>query len=198
MSIKETVSEVRWLRGGLYGAIAYLTAFLFAVLWFYFDHYKTPIRASLESMQQTVGIGAVTFYNGQFVGGPESFLFQMGSSTGRGFILTPMYRIIPVLVILLVAGAFVYTESDATDRLGALLSGVSLATGYVVLAVVVALVFNSLAPSDISYFPLPLGVVAVSGILYAAVLGGVAGVVANEIKGRVGEEPSTPSVERDT
>lgn len=189
------LSDTRWLRGGLYGAVGYLTALLFTELWFYFDHYRTPVRANLESLQQTVGIGSVTFYNGQFVEGPSSFLYAFGSS-GHGFILTPVYRIIPIVAILLVAGAFVYTEADAASRFGALLSGASLATGYVVLSVIVALVFNSVAPSSISYFPLPLGAVAVSGFLYAGVLGGVAGVVANEIKGYVGDGASAPGVER--
>jgi len=189
------LSDIRWLRGGLYGAVGYLTALVFTELWFYFDHYRTPVRANLESLQQTIGIGSVTFYNGQFVEGPTSFLYAFGSS-GHGFVLTPVYRIIPILVILLVAGAFVYTEVDATDRLGALLSGASLATGYVVLSVVVAFAFNSVAPSGISYFPIPLGMVVVSGFLYAAVLGGVAGVVANEIKGYVGDGATAPGVER--
>jgi hypothetical protein len=166
---------------------------LFTGLWFYFDHYRTPIRAGLGSAQQTVGIAVVTFYNGQFVAGPRDFIFAFG--TGGGYLITPMYRLIPVVVLLLVAGAFVYTEADAVDRIGAFLSGASLVTGYLVLAVVVVLVFNSLAPSDVDFFPLPLGMAVVSGILYPVVVGGAGGIVANELKGYFEDSTSTRGVE---
>ena len=196
--MKTNISDIKWLRGGLYGAITYITALSFTVMWFYFDHYRTPIRAGLENSDSpigaTVAAGVGTFYNGHFVAGPRNFIVAFGE--GGGYLVTPMYHIVPIVIILLVAGAFVYTEVDATDRLGALLSGASLATGYVVLSVGVAFAFNSVAPSGISYFPIPLGMVVVSGFLYAAVLGGVAGVVAGEIKGYVGDGASAPGVER--
>jgi len=194
------ISEIEWLRGGLYGAITYVTALLLTGMWFYFDHYRTPIRAGLESSDSPIGatIAAAvgTFYNGQFASGPRGFLYAFGE--GGGYLLTPMYRIIPVVVILLIAGAFVYTEADAVDRIGAFLSGASLMPGYLVLSVVVVLGINSLvsslAPGN-PYFPISPGMAIFSGALYPAVVGGVAGVVANELKGYMEEGTSSPGVE---
>lgn len=168
--------------------ISYVSALLFTALWYYFDHATTPIAA--QSMQDRIGLGVASFYNGQFVTGGRDYLFTYGTA-GHELLLTPMYRAIPVLVILLIAGAFVYTEADAVDRLGAFLSGASLASGYVVLSLVVVLVFRSLAGSSF----LPIGMAVVSGVLYPVVFGGAAGVAANELKGYMEEGASAHGVE---
>jgi len=187
-TMSTSISDIRWLRGGLYGAITYVTALLFTGLWYYFDHSTTPIAA--QSMQNRLGLGVGSFYNGQFVAGGRDYLFVYGS-TGHELLFTPLYRIIPVLVILLIGGAFVYTEADVSDRLGALLSGASLATGYVVLSLVVVLVFRSLAGASF----LPIGMALVSGVLYPAVFGGLGGLAANELRGYIEEGSATPGVE---
>jgi hypothetical protein len=200
--MKTDVSEIKWLKGGLYGAITYFTALLFTGMWFYFDHYKTPIRASLEGSESPIGatvaaaVGA--FYNGQFVPGQgDTFLVAFGSA-GGGYLLTPVYRIVPVVIILLVAGAFVYTEADPKDRIGAFLSGASLAIGYFVLFLLVVIGLNSLVNSlspENPYFPISVGRAVISGILFPVLLGGVAGIAANELKGYFGEKSSAAKVE---
>lgn len=184
-----SASDIQWLRGAAYGAIAYLTAFVFTALWYYFDYSQSPINVG-ASTEELIGLGVGSFYNGQFVVGDQAFLAGFGTA-GHGFLLTIMYRIIPVLGILLVAGAFVYAEADAKDRLGALLSGASLAPGYVVLSLVVVFAFRSLAGPEF----LPIGMTVVSGILYPVVVGGLAGLVANELKGYIEGSPSARGVE---
>lgn len=188
-TMKTEFSEIQWLRGAVYGAIAYVTAILFTGVWFYFDHYETPIRA-LASNVERLGMGVATFYEGQFVVGDGQFLYVYGPGV-RDMLFPILYRIIPVFVLLLIAGVFVYAEVDAKDRITAFLSGASLVSGYFVLFVVVVLVFRSLAGSDF----LPIGMAIVSGILYPIVLGGVAGVAANELKGYVEGRTSAPGVE---
>jgi len=182
-------SDIDWLRGAAYGVIAYLTAFVFTALWYYFDYSQSPINVS-ASTEEIVGLGVGSFYNGQFVVGGDNLLAGLGTA-GHGFLLTIMYRIIPVLGILLIAGAFVYAETDAKDRLEAFLSGASLAPGYVVVSLVVVLAFRQLAGSDF----LPIGMTIVSGVLYPVVVGGLAGLAANEVKGYVEDSSPTRGVE---
>jgi len=190
--MKTDLSEIRWLRGALYGVMTYVTALLFSGMWFYFDHFRTPIRASATT-QQRIGMGVGTFYEGQFVETGEQF-FRIYGTGGHGLLFDPMYQLIPVVVILFIAGVFVYTETDTKDRLGAFLSGASLAPGYVVLSLIVVLAFRSLAGPKF----LPIGTAVVFGLLYPAVLGGVSGLVATEVKGYMEEEESSArSIEGD-
>jgi len=182
-------SDIDWFRGGLYGAIAYVTAILFTGLWFYFDHYNTAIRA-LASNVERLGMGVATFYEGQFVVGNGQFLYVYGPGV-RDMLSPILYRIIPVVALLLIAGAFVYTEVDTENRITAFLSGVSLVSGYFVLFVVVVLVFRSLAGSDF----LPIGMAVLMGVVYPVIVGGIAGLAANELKGYIEEGSPTPGVE---
>jgi hypothetical protein len=135
---------------------------------------------SQVSTGEKVGLVAAIFYNAHFVVGD---IPRLSGYVSRGFLTGPVYLAIPVLLLLLIAGAFVYSEADASGRLDAILSGASLVIGYFVLFFVVMFVFRSIAGPGY----LPIGMTIVSGLLYPIVLGGVAGLVAYELERVIGD-----------
>ena len=132
------------------------------------------------------------FYNAQYVigegTGGGNWLNFLTPPVGRE-LFAPMYHAIPIVLILLFAAIFVYLEADASNRLEAILSGASLAIGYLAVSLVVVLVFRF---GQGTIFP--LGMVVATGVAFPAVLGGIAGLVANEVKGfREDSEEAAPS-----
>jgi len=179
------LSEVQWLRGGTYGAIAFIAGVAVTVMLLYFDHMGTIMQVEIDSFVQVFGVSVAIFYEVQFVF-PSRYLWEFG--TQRGWLTTPVYYATPIVLILLMSSVFVYFEAEASDRVGALLSGASLAVGYVVLSLILVAVLygiGALAELERSFSltsPTIFVRTAILGIVYPAIVGGVGGVVANEAR----------------
>ena len=180
------LSEVQWLRGGTYGVIAYIAGIILTITWLYFDHMGTLMQVEINSFVQVFGLSVAIFYEVQSAF-PTRYLWDFG--TQRGWLITPVYYAVPLVIVLLISSVFVYFEAEASDRVGALLSGASLAVGYVVLSLVlVALLYSVGALSELNQMhtnlesPVTFARVAALGILYPAIVGGIGGVLANEAR----------------
>ena len=183
-----SLSDVKWGMGAVYGAITYVSALLFTAVWFYIDHQGTNLEARESTTAEVVGLTVSLFYNAQGVAGDINWLNFLSPPVGRELV-APVYHAIPVVIILLFAAVYVYAEADVSDRLAAFASGASLAIGYLAVSIVVVLAFRFVLETVF-----PLGMVVATGIVIPAVLGGVAGLVANEVKTRVdGGDRAAPS-----
>jgi len=182
------LSEVQWLRGGIYGAIAYIAAVSITVMWLYFDHMGTLMQSEINSFVTIFGLGVAIFYEVQSAF-PTRYLWDFGSQ--RGWLITPVYYAIPAVLLLLMSSVFVYFEAEVSDRVDALLSGASLALGYVVISLVLVLLLYSIgALGELNQplvgtnleSPMTFVRVAVLGVVYPALVGGIGGLLANEAR----------------
>jgi hypothetical protein len=182
------LSDVQWLRGGLYGAVAYIIAVALTVMFLYFDHMGTIMEAQIGGFTQIFGLSVAIFYEVQYVF-PTRYLWDFGMQ--RGWLITPVYYVIPAAILLLISSSFVYTEVEGSDRLNALASGASLAIGYVVVSLIlVSLLYSIGALGELNQelvgtnleSPITFVRVAALGIVYSGIVGGVGGLVANEVR----------------
>jgi len=180
------LSEVQWLRGGLYGAIAYIAAVGITVMFLYFDHMGTIMEVELGgSPTQIFGLSVAIFYEVQSAF-PTRYLWEFG--TDRGWLITPVYYAIPFLIVLFISSVFVYFEVDDSDRLNALASGASLAVGYAVVSLILVVTLygigalGELERQIALETPITIVRVAVLSVVYPAIVGGIGGLIANEAR----------------
>jgi hypothetical protein len=127
--------------------------------WFFFQAHNVGIEAS-------VSVGD---------GGSQ----QLPSDIGVVLLLVPV-------VSLAVAGAIVASQADAGDAVGGVVAGASVAVGYLVLAVVFALVTPwtvSAAGASATVGPTLITAVLLAGVVYPVVFGAVGGAVAGVLGG---------------
>ena len=169
------IPDVPWKEGSLYGVLAYIVGLVFTGLWFFFDHVQTLIAARTTT-QEAIGLAIALFYNAQSVRvDGTNYLISYGVI--HDFLTPLVYQAIPIVVLFGIGALLVYSELDLSGRLDALVSGASIFVGYLALSLVVTVSLNFLL--DVGF---PLGRVALSGLAYPIVLGGVGGLVANEVK----------------
>jgi hypothetical protein len=180
------LSSVQWLRGGAYGALAFIIAVATTVTWLYFDHMGTIMQVEIGSFVQVFGLSVAIFYEVQSAF-PTRYLWDFG--TQRGWLVVPVYYAIPAVITLLFSSLFVYFEVEDSDRTDAVLSGASLAIGYFVVSLVLVLLLYSIgALGELDQMttnlesPITIVRVAALSIVYPAIVGGIGGVVANEIR----------------
>lgn len=134
------------------------------------------------------GVGWL-FYNAHFVrtripgiGGPRSENFI---AAGDGGSLTLLY-LVPVLALFAAGFAVAWLagadDRDGMDSTSGALDGAAVAIGYLPLAVLGLVVF-SYAVGDGAIEPDPITAVAVAGLLYPVVWGGLGGAVAGLVAG---------------
>lgn len=186
------VSDIPWKQGGGYGAVAYFVSYIFAATFFYLDHLGTQLQYSDASTTESIALITTIFHNGLFVGtqlgGGESLLSPDAPLCGpmtcleffgadQGMLFVPAYHVIPPLVLLGIGALVAYTV-EPKDRLEALLTGASLALGFVVVMLAVVLIFRFGVGFSID----PVMAV-VAGIAYPVVFGSIGALVGNELVG---------------
>lgn len=174
------LSGVPWKIGGAYGALTYFTALIFTIMWTYYDHHDTILNVEVGKPWELIGLAVASFYEAQFVltetADYTPYLVRFGPDS-RAYLTPSVFYAIPVVLLLIIAAVFVYTEFEGTDRLNALSAGASLAIGYVVASLVVILAVRFGIGAEI-----PIVRAVAFGVLYPVVLGGLAGVIVNEVK----------------
>jgi hypothetical protein len=182
-------SDIDWKAGGIYGATAYFGSFIFSVTFFYLDHLGTGLQYTESTLTESIGLMTTIFHNAQFIttelGGNESYTEGLCGTlrcleffgTEQGMLFVPVYYAIPPIVLLGI-GAVVAYATEPGDRLTAVLSGASLAIGYVVAMLAIILVFRFGVGFNID----PVMAV-VAGIAYPVIFGSIGGFVGNEIVG---------------
>ncbi|MDZ7687347.1 MAG: hypothetical protein U5J64_01265 [Halobacteriales archaeon] len=177
------LSEVDWLQGGVYGAVAFIAGIVLTMTWLYFDHMGTIMQVEMAIPGDLIALSIALFYEAQFViptGILTDFELTRGYiwdfGTQRGYLSAPVYYAIPVVVLLLFSAIYVYTEVEG-DRLNALISGASLAVGYLAVSFIVVLGIRFGLGQ-----PIPVIRAIVFGVLFPVVLGGIGGLVANEVR----------------
>jgi hypothetical protein len=184
-------SDVPLKQGGVYGATTYFVSFVFAATVFYLDHLGTQLQYADSTTTESVALITTIFHNSMFIGsqlgGGEGKFTELPLcfklrcleffGTDQGMLFTPAYYAIPPIA-LLGMGALVAYVTEPRDRLTAVLSGASLAVGFVVAMLAIILVFRFGVGFEID----PIMAV-VAGIAYPVVFGGIGGFVGNELVG---------------
>lgn len=166
--------------GGLVGIAAWVLGYVFTYLIAAPDLRESGISRLLDAIQGEPAIYEMVgwvFYNTHFVGTVISGV-PVFSSSSTTFVggengLTPLLYLLPV-ALLIAAGLAMARMRGAQDFGDGVVSGLLVVPGYLVLAIAGALLFG-LQFGDATVAPDILSAIALAGVAYPAVCGGLGG-----------------------
>ncbi|QZA88334.1 hypothetical protein K0C01_11185 [Salinarchaeum sp. IM2453] len=188
-SIQEKAEQVPYGAGAIFGVGAYLFSYIliFALVFIGEDELSDDI----------VDASGWILYNAQFVdieiSSEEEVVDDIFDDTTINYVTEAsvelpslVYHLVPILV-LLSAGFILVTYADIDSEIIGIMSGASIVSGTVVLAVLGTFVFEitetvELADVDVTYAPPLLESIIFVGILFPVIFGAIGGLVATQVE----------------
>jgi len=175
-------------RGGRFGVIAYVLGYAATYVFYEFESDES-LGDLTDSVFELVG---VVFYNAHFVdtelsGGGESETRNFLSEASELTVPEPVWYLVPVAV-LVIAGYVVTQRGDgrALSTQDAVASGASIVAGYLPLAVAGTFLFSfdqSFFGTTVSFSPDTVPAVALAGLAFPLICGGVGGFLTTVVGG---------------
>ena len=169
-------------QGALFGAAAFVVGYVMTFVW-------TMIDTESNEIENTFEVAGWLFFNAQFVRiEPEgSATFDMLSTLAAADVLSLPALVFTVAVALILFGAgYLVTDRYMTPGMSAdegTVYGASIAVGYLPLAFLGALLFETSEPPFTDTTPDIFGAVLLAGIVFPALVGALGGYYAVRSRG---------------